>query len=122
MLAPCMRFLSRRDVLVVLSAGCTLVHAETIQAHHHHSEGTSSPQRVFCSWVCQATSDLVTVAQPPVAVAWIVVEPQVLVPDSYCLSSASPVRQPRAPPSRKFLRHGYDSVRHVLSFWECYLC
>ncbi|MGE0643517.1 MAG: hypothetical protein AB7P24_07605 [Nitrospira sp.] len=93
-------------VLVVLSAGCTLAHAEKIQAHHHHSGGKSSPQSVFCSWVCQATSDLVTVAQPPLAVAWIVVEPQVVAPDSRRLSSASPVLQPRAPPGSEFLRQG----------------
>lgn len=121
MQAPFVSFLSRRDVLVVLSAGCTLAHAENIQAHHH-SEGKSSPQSVFCSWVCEATSDLVTVTQPPVAGAWIVAEPPVLAPDSYRPSSASPVLQPRAPPGREFLRHGKESVRHVLSFWKCYLC
>ena len=93
-------------VLVVLSVGCTLAHAEKIQTHHHHSEGKPSPQSAFCSWACQATSDLVTVAQPPVAVAWIEVEPQVLASDSYRPSSASPILQPRAPPSREFLRHG----------------
>lgn len=93
-------------VLVVMSVGCTLAHAERIQAHHHHSEGTSSSQNAFCSWACQATSDLVTVTQPPVAVAWIVVDPQVLAPDSYRPSSASPVLQPRAPPSPEFLRLG----------------
>jgi hypothetical protein len=92
--------------LVVLSTGCALAHANQSQTHHHHHEENSSPQSVFCAWACQATSDVVAVAQPPAAVAWLVVEQQVLDLDSHFLSSASVVLLPRAPPSPVFLSHG----------------
>lgn len=84
--------------LVVMSAGCMLAHADRVQAHHHHSEEKSSPQSAFCAWACQATSDLVAVTQPPPAVAWLVVEQPVPVPDSHRGTSASVVLHPRAPP------------------------
>jgi hypothetical protein len=92
--------------LVVLSAGCALAHADQSQTHHHHHEENSSPQSAFCAWACQATSDGVAVAQPLAAVAWLVVEQQVLDLDSHFLSSASVVLLPRAPPSPVFLSHG----------------
>jgi hypothetical protein len=85
--------------LVVMGAGCMLAHADRTQAHHDHSEGNSSPQNAFCAWACQAMSDVVAVAHPPVDVTLLVVEQQVSVPDSYFLSSASTVLHPRAPPS-----------------------
>ncbi|MGB4068990.1 MAG: hypothetical protein WBK08_13250 [Nitrospira sp.] len=92
--------------LVVLSTGCALAHADPSQTHHHHTEENSSPQSAFCAWACQATSDGAAVAQPLAAVAWLVVEQQVLDSDSHVLSSASVVLLPRAPPSPVFLSHG----------------
>jgi hypothetical protein len=92
--------------LSVMSAGCSLAHADRVQAHHHHSEEQSSPQSAYCAWACQATSDVVAVVQPPVAVAWLVVEQQISVPDSHVLSSASTTLHPRAPPIAVFLSHG----------------
>jgi hypothetical protein len=92
--------------LVVMSAGCMLAHADRIQNHHHQSEGNTSPQDVFCAWACQATSDIVAVTQPPAAVAWLVVEQQIPVPDSHRVPSASVVLHPRAPPSTVLLSHG----------------
>ncbi len=92
--------------LVVLSAGCALAHADRTQAHHHHSEKSSSPQNAFCAWACQATSDIVTVTEPSMAVAWLVVETQVLPPDVYRISSASTVLHPRAPPVAALLSRG----------------
>lgn len=92
--------------LVVMGAGCMLVHADRTQAHHDHSEGNSSPQNAFCAWACQGMSDVVAVAQPPVDVALLVVEQQVSGPDSYFLSSASTVLHSRAPPSTLFLSRG----------------
>ncbi|NGZ94658.1 MAG: hypothetical protein CV089_00745 [Nitrospira sp. WS110] len=85
-------------VLVVMSASCILVHADRIQSHHH-GEGKSSSQNAFCAWACQATSDVVAVAQSQVAVAWLVAEPQVLPHASYVVSSVSTVSRPRAPPT-----------------------
>lgn len=93
-------------VLAVMSAGCALAHADKTSAHHHHTEDKPSSQHAVCSWVCQATSDIVAVAQPQMAVAWIVVEPHILVPNSIGLSSAGPVLQPRAPPAIWFPLHG----------------
>jgi len=93
-------------VLSVMSAGCTLAHADRVQAHHHHSEDRSSPQNAYCAWACQVTSDVVEVAQPLPAVTWLVVEQQILVPDSHFLPSASTALHPRAPPIAVFLSHG----------------
>jgi len=84
--------------LVVLSTGCALAHADRTQAHHHHSEEGSSSQSAFCAWGCQATSDIVSAAEPSMTVAWLVVEQQVLPSDVYRVSSASTVLHPRAPP------------------------
>ncbi|CUS35853.1 DUF2946 family protein [Candidatus Nitrospira nitrificans] len=92
--------------LVVMTVGCTLAHADRVQAHHHHGEEQSSPQSAYCAWACQATSDVVAVAQPPVAVSRPIVEQQISVPDTHFLSSASPTRHPRAPPSAVFLSRG----------------
>lgn len=85
-------------VLVVMSAGCMLAHVDRTQPHHHQSEGPSSSQQVFCTWACQATSDIVAVTQPPPAVAWLFVERQSPVLDSHRVSSSSLVLHPRAPP------------------------
>jgi hypothetical protein len=92
--------------LVVMSVGCMLAHADRAQAHHHHSDEKSSPQNAYCAWACQATSDVVAMVQPPVVVAWLVVEQQISVPDSHFLSSASTALHPRAPPIAVFLSHG----------------
>ncbi|MBL8051947.1 MAG: hypothetical protein JNK03_01135 [Nitrospira sp.] len=92
--------------LVVLSAGCALAHADRTQAHHHHSGESSSPQSVFCAWACQATSDVVSVAEPTMAVAWLVAEPQALPPIVHRESSASFLLHPRAPPITALLSRG----------------
>jgi threonine/homoserine/homoserine lactone efflux protein len=92
--------------LVVLSAGCALAHADRTQAHHHHSEKSSSPQNAFCAWACQATSDIASVAEPAMAVAWLVTEPQVLPAADYPVSSVSIVLHPRAPPVTALLSRG----------------
>jgi threonine/homoserine/homoserine lactone efflux protein len=92
--------------LVVLSAGCALAHADRTQAHHHHSGESSSSQSAFCAWACQATSDVVSVAEPVLAVAWLVAEPQVLPPIVHRVSSASSLLHPRAPPITVLLSRG----------------
>ena len=92
--------------LVVLSAGCTLAHADQTQVHHHHSGESSSPQSAFCAWACQATSDVVSVAEPTMAVAWLVAEPQALPPIVHRVSSASFLLHPRAPPVTTLLSRG----------------
>ena len=92
--------------LVVLSAGCALAHADRAQAHHHHSEDSSSAQSAFCAWACQATSDVVSAAEPSMTVAWLVVEQQVLPHEVHRVSSASTVLHPRAPPSAALSSRG----------------
>ncbi|MGQ0555585.1 MAG: hypothetical protein ACT4PN_06545 [Nitrospiraceae bacterium] len=84
--------------LVVLSTGCALAHANQSQTHHHHHEENSSPQSVFCAWACQATSDVAMAPESPKAMAWLVVESTVLIPDPLLTSSGLSILRSRGPP------------------------
>ena len=85
--------------LVVLSAGCALAHADRTQAHHHHSEKSSSPQNAFCAWACQATADTVAEAGPPLAVKDLVSGPVEFASTGLLLSIDTSAIHSRAPPS-----------------------
>lgn len=87
------------SVLVVMSVGCALAHADRAQGHHHHNEGSSSAQNSFCAWACQATSDVVMAPESPEATFWLIVEPTVLTSDPLLTSSGLTLLRSRAPPA-----------------------
>ncbi|MEQ1846770.1 MAG: hypothetical protein ABL983_14485, partial [Nitrospira sp.] len=59
-------------VLLAMSAGCALAHADRVQHQQHHGQESSSTQNVFCAWACQATADVGVAVGSSLAVAELV--------------------------------------------------
>jgi len=95
------------SALLVMAAGCALVHTDRSQNHqHHHSEERSSDHSLLCVWACQATADAAEADGPPPTVTELLSGPGDL--DSHRLSLLQPPSgaQTRAPPSILFIRLG----------------
>jgi hypothetical protein len=94
-------------VLLVVSTGCTLAHAEQVSNHHHdHGKDGSSPQNPFCAWACQATADAVVAMTLPTVVTQPVDGRVDLLPHPFLRSVSFSTVHPRAPPSILFVRLG----------------
>ncbi len=95
------------SALLVMAAGCALVHMD--QSHgqpHHHGEPGSSSQNSLCAWACQVTADTTVTIGSPSTVAELIVRLPNLVLDPRLGLFSSSTAHSRAPPSISFVRLG----------------